>query len=337
MNYDINNNQNSNPSVVPNMTPNINTNPNVGVAGSSITNESQKISAIPSNVTVSTVQNQVNVIQSNSVNNVQNTNVINNATPVNNGNVSTNAVQSSIQDKFKVFMNGLFNFSNIKKLFRYDWSSIIEEILPKDTKEAIDKESYDNIFYGGVLKVVADILAIIFSICMVYVIDTLDPARISGLRTLGLNNDISITAFIPIIITLIIFTYNSAIGYQKQKTTFHFAFIWMIFISTIFSLVKLVSYVATLFISPLYALLGFISLFLSLLGNVHVIIGCIDFCKRVTKNYIVAHTVAPVQSAITTTRIDIDDVSDHNNKTCPYCANQNPTSATTCAVCGNNI
>ena len=243
----------------------------------------------------------------------------------------------TMQDRMLKFLKGLFNFGNVKKFFKYQWGSIIEDTLPKDSKEVIDQESYNNIFYGGVLRIVANLLAILFAIGMVYVIDSLDPTRISGLRTLGLKNDVGVTAFLPIIISVIIFTYNSAIGFQPQKSIFHFGFVWLIFIDTIFSLISLISYIASLFIAPMYALLGFVSFLLGLLGNVHIMVGCIDFCKRVTKNYIVAHTVAPVQSAITTTRINVDDVSDHNNKTCPYCANQIPASSTTCSYCGNNL
>lgn len=357
MNYDVNNvnnNQNTNNLNASNMTPNTNSNvvPNNNVVNQQSINPGvlpQGVNnvngVVPNTLNAQTPNTAPNVQNSQVVNNTVNNNqpvtpnnnqIVNNIAPINQTQSASKSV-STIQDKMKTILNGLFNFGNIKKIFKYSWGSIIDETLPKDIKEGIDKESYDNIFYGGILKVIADILAIIFSICMVYVIDALDPARISGLKTLGLNNDVSITVFVPIVITLIIFTYNSAIGFQKQKTTFHFAFIWLVLLSIIFSLVKLVSYIATLFISPLYAILGFISFFLSLLGDVHVIVGCVDFCKRVNHDYVVAHTVVPVQGPITTTRISVDDVSDHNSKTCPYCAAQNPKDATLCSNCSKNI
>ncbi len=332
MNSDVNNSQNSNQTVVPNMTPNVNSNPVVVPINQNVNNALDNQVVNPTPVQIKIEDNPQSVVNSN----VQNSAVINNVgSNVNNAN--TTIPTNTMNEKINAFIKGLFNFSNVKRLFSYDWSNIIDETLPKDSKESIDKRSYDNIFYGGALKIIADLLAIIFLICMISVIDTINPTSIRSLKTWGLSNEIGFTAFVPIIITLIVFTYNSAIGYKPQKTMVHFAFIWLIFLSSIFSIVKVITYIATLFLSPLCALLGFVSLFLSLLGNVHVMVGCIDFCRRVTRNYVVAHTVTPVQSAITTTRIGVDDVSDHSSKICPHCANKISPTATTCSFCGNEL
>lgn len=228
----------------------------------------------------------------------------------------------------------MIDFKDINKLLKYNWSMFFVNCEPKGNLLKMTDNEYKKIFNAGVCRLVGEIINLIGSLLLVSTILELGDQT---LKVLGISNNIGFSTFIGLIIILILFGYFLSKRDKEQKSQIYIVIMALIVIDSVGTLVKLIGFISSLFINPLSALFGLISIFFILMGNIGLISGLIDFCERAKVEYDKEHTVKTMDSEIIMKPIDVNDVADHTIKKCPYCDNEVNSSANFCKFCGSKL
>ncbi len=245
----------------------------------------------------------------------------------------------------------MFDFDNIKKFFKYDWHNMIDTTVPKGNKTKISEESYKDIQNGAIVKIIAACVSLAATVGISMSIASLASSWL-GINLFGINADVDISfsifsfATLPIAILL----YNVLMREKEQNSYPHFVVGIVLLIQSLYTLFSFITWIASFFISPLFGFLGILGLIIDLFGNIHVIVGCVDFCQANRSAYEAANNpVKEEEPAISTKPIKTDEVSLHTDsepkkrgrkksvKFCTHCGMQLPENAQFCGNCGTKI
>lgn len=184
----------------------------------------------------------------------------------------------------------MFKFSNIKKLFNYKWGSLVKNILPKGNIMAtIEEEEYKNINNGAIVRIIAIAFSKLATIGLAIWIVVKAYSAVYGdeivsyaMSTVLSENageyivDIITAAILPIGLLI----YNIVMKNKKQSYWVYFIVLIYALLQTVYSMLGIFGWLGSLLVSPIFALIGIISIFLTFLGNVHIAVGCVDFCVK---------------------------------------------------------
>ena len=184
----------------------------------------------------------------------------------------------------------MFNFDNIKKLFSYNWNNLIKNIVPKgNISGTIEEKAYKDINNGAIVRIISVAFSKIATIGLavwivvkaykaVYGSEIINYAISSVLSEHSGEYivDIISAAIIPIAILI----YNLVMKNKKQSYWVYFIVLIYALIQTVYSIFGIFGWLGSLLVSPVFALIGIVSILLNFLGNVHIAVGCIDFCMN---------------------------------------------------------
>lgn len=176
----------------------------------------------------------------------------------------------------------MFNFDNVKKLFGYDWGTLVPKLVPKGNKTKISDASYKNIFNGAILMLIA---VVVYYTAVAIMTDKI---------LLGFGSDYVIKYWLKYVIggsivPAAILIYNKAMKDKEQVS-------WVFFIMLILTVVSILSLVSDIIgsfdffgysfgYSIYFIVFGLARIGLTLLGCVHLAVGCIDFCYESTSAF----------------------------------------------------
>lgn len=188
----------------------------------------------------------------------------------------------------------MFKFSNIKKLFSYNWSATIKNAVPKGNNSLIQDSAFKDIMNGAIVRIIAVAFSKIGAIGIaIYTVvkaygwlygDEIMSYAISSVIKEGLGGwiwEIIVAAIVPIIILV----YVNIMKKKNQNAWPYFIVLIISLVQTLYSLYGCIGWFAGFLISPLFAIVGLVSVLLTLLGNVHIAVGCIDYCLKSTEEY----------------------------------------------------
>lgn len=237
----------------------------------------------------------------------------------------------------------MFSFDNIKKLINYDWKNIIERTVPKGNKMKITEESYQDIQNGSILSIIASVA----SSAIAFILMTLlaNATLFGGVNLFGLDTKFSFNLSISSLFPIIALIYNAVMKDREQNSYPHFAALIYLMISSLYSVFGLITWIASMFINPFFGILGIFTLVVSLFANVHIIVGCMDFCCLVSSS-----NETPTKNSnvkVKTKAIKTNEVSETTTKSsvkanskvrfCTNCGMNIADDAKFCGGCGKKV
>ena len=235
----------------------------------------------------------------------------------------------------------MFNFENIKKIFNYKGETY-KNIVPQDNKNVLDEDSYKNILNGSILRIITTVVGQIILIAIAVVVFTKTYSWLYGSNIvsyaisetlksglLGYIFTIILLSAVPIASIIFIHVTKK----QEQTTWPYFILLILVGLETIYSLYRTITYFVWMFSSPILSLLGLACVFFALLANVHVAVGCIDFCyntnKKTSQVNSTTNQQTSVQSQITqTNNVEPIQVTTTTPNETPQPVNNEPTNNT---------
>ncbi len=185
----------------------------------------------------------------------------------------------------------MFNFENIKKIFNYRGETY-KNIVPQDNKNVLDEDSYKNILNGSILRIITTVVGqiILISIAVVVFTKTYSWLYGSNIVSYAISETLK-SGLLGYIFTIILLSavpiasiiFINVTKKQEQTTWPYFILLILVGLETIYSLYRTITYFVWMFSSPILSLLGLACVFFALLANVHVAVGCIDFCYNTNK------------------------------------------------------
>lgn len=279
----------------------------------------------------------------------------------------------------------MFKFSNIKKLFSYNWGEVFKKGVPKGNSSLMQDEEFKDIRNGAIVRILAVAFAKIAAIGIaVYTVvkaygwlygNDIMSYAISNALTDNIGKwigEIIGAAVIPILILI----YVCVMKNKKQNGWPIFIILIYSLLQTLYALYSCIGWVVAMPISPIFAILGLVSVFLVFLGNVHMSVGCADFCLHASSEVVgnTSNTVGNYQPNINagvnqninmqpsaqpignmqqpvysqqSNPTMVNNLNDGNNshvnnmqnntKFCTQCGNKVNIDATFCTQCGNRF
>lgn len=225
----------------------------------------------------------------------------------------------------------MFNFNNLKRLTKYDYSNIVNDSIPKAGKKAIlSKELFDDILSGAILllggcalKTLSDFMFAIF-----IAINNLD--LFNGINLFGLATNLNFSIAFPLFIPIAVIIYNYIFKDKEQYVISQYIIMLILLLLSIGEIFSIITYIVTTVIYPLAGLFGIISILVSLVGNLFIILACLDFCLENKEK----KTETKKNEKIKLKTISKDEVSLHVN----HCSKCNiDVVGNYCNVCGKKL
>lgn len=89
------------------------------------------------------------------------------------------------------------------------------------------------------------------------------------------------------LIPILILVYNMVMKDKQQNSWPHFIVLLIVALQTIFAVYSCIVWLLGMFINPIFAIIGLGSVCLTLFGNVNIAVGCIDFCRKATSEFVI--------------------------------------------------
>lgn len=222
----------------------------------------------------------------------------------------------------------MFNFSELKKLTKYNWVNDVSLSSPKGNKSKYTKNEYNNILTGAILSLIATVLAAIMGILTATKLFELFGSVPSG----NLNITVSIDIILIIVLVYVILNKDK----EHNSWLEYIAMLYYI-ITLVFSLFSIFGVLLAIVGGLTYTVLMTLTYVVGILGKLFMIIGFLDFSKRVRDDYNVNHKVKDfgTMESPDGTVLPYPEVA--QDKTCPYCGNKVSSEAKFCRTCGANV
>lgn len=239
----------------------------------------------------------------------------------------------------------MFNFDNIKKLFKYDWNNIIDETAPKGNKSLIDESSYKDIQFGAIINIAASCVLAIATIIMTLIVTYINLLGGTDLFASKFNFTFSIFGGCMIPIAIII--YNSMMKDKEQNSYPHFIAAIVLLLQCVYHICAFIPCLFSFFFNPFLGIITIIGNLVIIFGNINIAVGCIDFSKKCHKEYIDSKEKdSKKKNKVKTSPIKENEVSMHKEtkkgKTpkvnfCSNCGMQLKDESKFCGNCGTKI
>ena len=217
----------------------------------------------------------------------------------------------------------MFNFLEFKKLIKYKWLNIFDLTTPAGNESVLPDGVYKDIVSGSIFKVLSDILLFIASFILCNIAINSTEKLFKGVNIYGITDSIPIMHYILPIVSILALVYILAIGKYKQNPIFHFSYGFYTFINIIYIIFMMIRCRGAFMVDTLSGVIMVVAIILGIIGNIFIIIGCIDFCIKAKDEYREAHKEV-VRTDIKTSTIGIDDVSLHTGNNNEQAVNQQP-------------
>ena len=204
----------------------------------------------------------------------------------------------------------MFNFREFGKLFNYKWLNIFDLTTPAGNESELPVGTYKNIMSGSIFKIVSDILLFVASFILCDIAINATSRLFTGINLYGINDHMSIINYILPIISVLALVYVIAMGKYKQNPVFHFSYGLYTVINFIYLILMMIKCYGAFLIDGLSGIIMVIAIILGFMGNLFILIGCIDFCIKAKDEYREAHKEVE-RTDIKTSTIGIDDVALH--------------------------
>lgn len=188
----------------------------------------------------------------------------------------------------------MFKFSNFKKLFSYNWSQVIKDAVPKGNNSLIQDEAFKDIMNGAIVRILAVVFSKIAAIGIAIYTVVKAYGWLYGNEIMSYALSVALTDNIgkwiieiitASIIPIIILVYINIMKKKNQNAWPYFIVLIISLLQTLYSLWGCFGWFTSFLINPIFAIIGLASVFLVLLGNVHIAVGCVDYCLKSTSEY----------------------------------------------------
>ena len=204
----------------------------------------------------------------------------------------------------------MFNFKEFSKLIKYKWLNIFDLTTPAGNESLLPDNSFKNIISGSVFKIVSDILLFVASFILCNIVINSTEKLFTGINIYGINDHVSIVNYILPIVSILALVYTLAMGKYKQNPIFQFSYGFYTVINFLYLLFMMIKCHGAFTISTISGILMIFAIIFGIIGNIFILIGCIDFCIKAKDEYREAHKEV-VRTDIKTSTIGVDDVALH--------------------------
>ena len=189
----------------------------------------------------------------------------------------------------------MFNFKNVAKLFSYKWGEVIKKLLPKGNNTTMDETECKNIRNGSILRIIGVVFSKVAIVGTAIQIVVKTYKWLYGSSILNYAIDVAlkenlgkwiIETIIAAIIPIAILVYTMIMKNKKQNGWPIFIILIISTLHTLYYVYRVVIWFTYITISPIFAIVGILSVLFAFLGNVHIVVGCIDFLVKQYDEYI---------------------------------------------------
>lgn len=174
----------------------------------------------------------------------------------------------------------MFDTEKIKKFINFDWKNMLDNTVPKNNSNTtFNDEEYDTIKNGSIIMLVA---SIVVALCSLFIATSITTSIIN----INPNVSFQSTSFSYALIPLIILIYVNIEKDKKHGSLCEFILGILLLIKGIYSCISLISWVISMFVNPVWALLGLLFELASIYGIILVLNGLITFCTRANENVV---------------------------------------------------
>lgn len=259
-------------------------------------------------------------------------------------------------------------FSNVGKLFSYNWNQVFSNIIPTGEKRVIQDEAHKNVSLGAIVSIIAIALyEIAVYMVVAYVVAKAwgsvfgSTGSVFGSVLSDLPfGDIVVSILTNSIIPVAILVYNILMKNKQQPSWFYFITLIVILLSILYTGYTLFYLIIKIGYAPLIVILGLVFVAFRFLGNVSIAVGCVDFCLSFPPKPANTNQVGSYQPNQNPYNQNMNQPMNQgqpmnqnmnpnmmNNQpqgnmaqgvvTCPTCGMQNPAGSQVCQGCGNRL
>ena len=180
-------------------------------------------------------------------------------------------------------------FENIKKLFKYNWNQVFNNLVPNSNKRMASSEELKTMNVGSIVRIVAEI---VFEISITAAVAWRLSRIATGLYGSTLSGLFASTFFASVpkmilnalLISLLpigLLIYNAVMKQKEQTAWVYFISLIYCALSILYSLYKVFTSIIAMFLSPLFGLLALAGFAFKIIGNMNIMVGSIDFCTAI--------------------------------------------------------
>lgn len=221
----------------------------------------------------------------------------------------------------------MFKFSNITKLFKYDWKDVFKNILPKGRNGNLTEEEQNTLKISSILGIVASFLVIISSLSSIYnTIKNILGTEEGFFEVVNIGKllwTIIKCSIIPIGVLL----YNMFMGKKEQNGWVIFIMNILVILWSLYSFYIGITCIRFISVAPISVILGFIGSLAILLAGGNMMTVFIDYSER-------CNGINFAQGTIINS---IENGGNPEQKICPKCGYLLRSEAEICTMCGYNF
>lgn len=197
---------------------------------------------------------------------------------------------------------------NVSKIFSYNWSLVFKDLIPNGNKAIISSQSVKGITYGSIIRILGVVFSqvAIIGLAIYLVFEASSSYGLSGLYAATMPEVISqnigkwiIDIIIAAIVPIAALVFVKVMENKKQTSWPYFILMIIALAQTVYSVYGIIGWLAGIIISPIFAIIGLISVAIALLGNINIVVGCLDFCQQLFVDSVaqnIQQNIQPIQS-----------------------------------------
>ena len=249
----------------------------------------------------------------------------------------------------------MFKFSNIKKLFKYDWIDVFRNILPKGKNGNLTEEEQNTLKISSILAIAASALVIISVVAAIYnsymsALGSLAKYLKIGFFDIVSFGDILWTIIKCAIIPIGVLIYDLVMGKKEQNGWVIFSMFILVTLWVVYSFYEGVSCIKLIGYAPISVIIGLIGSLATLVAGGNMVTVFIDYSERYNKGTVQPAQSAPVNTGYTLPTENASANTGYNQpvqeqpvqeqpaqpeqKVCPQCGYLVKSDAEFCSMCG---
>ncbi len=251
----------------------------------------------------------------------------------------------------------MFKFSNIKKLFKYDWIDVFKNILPKGKNGNLTDEEQNTLKISSILGIAASALVVISVVAAIYnsymsALGSLAKYLKIGFFDIVSFGDILWTIIKCAIIPIGVLIYDLVMGKKEQNGWVIFSMFILVTLWVVYSFYEGVSCIKLIGYAPISVIIGLVGSLASLVAGGNMVTVFIDYSERYNKGNVQPAQAAPVNGGYTvpTENANVNNTytapaqeqqnvqpEQPQQKVCPQCGYLVKADAEFCSMCGHRF
>ena len=233
----------------------------------------------------------------------------------------------------------MFKFSNIKKLFKYNWIDVFKNILPKGKNGKLTEEEQNTLKISSILGIGASALVVIAIVATIY--NSL-VSIFGGLVKVSL---FEVVPFGRILWTIVkcaiipigVLVYDLVMGKKEQNGWVIFAMFILVTLWVVYSFYEGISCIRLIGLAPFSVILGIIGSLATLLAGGNMVTVFIDYSERYNSSNTQPVQSTPVNNGYTQPTQGEQTTEAPAQKVCPQCGYLVKGDAEFCSMCGHRF